>query len=396
MEALARQPIRQIQSMKPSIAFVFGTRPEVIKLAPVIGSFEDADGVIAKLWSTGQHREMLSQALKVFDLEPDRELALMGENQTLAGLSSRILTALDELIVAERPSLMVVQGDTTTAMIGSLAAYYRRVPVAHVEAGLRTNNKYSPFPEEMNRRLIGSIADLHFAPTESARHNLISEGIDPARVHVTGNTAIDALLLTVKRNEGEALAVCTMNGAEISSKDLAGKRLVLVTAHRRESHDSGLAAIAAAVKQIAALPDSIVIFALHYNPNVRAAVLPILNDCPNVHLTEPLDYVTFCRLMQRAFLILTDSGGIQEEAPSLGVPVLVMRDTTERREGIESGNAVLVGTSTDTIVDCALSLWEDASSYSRMQRAANPYGDGHAAQRIHSRILEKLSAGALG
>ncbi|MBA3340341.1 MAG: UDP-N-acetylglucosamine 2-epimerase (non-hydrolyzing) [Gemmatimonadaceae bacterium] len=371
--------------------FVLGTRPEVIKLAPVILRFRESPDFSIHVCSTGQHREMLAQAFDAFGLSPDRELGLMGENQTLAGLSARVLDALDDLYRATTPSLVIVQGDTTTAMVGALGSYYRRIPVAHVEAGLRTDNKYSPFPEEINRRLIGSIADLHFAPTTAARDNLLREGVAGASVHVTGNTAIDALLLTVRRQRNTALALRSLSGALIPEHELAAKRLVLVTAHRRENHDKGLASICAAVARIAQLPGALVVFSLHYNPNVRATVLPLLERCDNVHLTEPLDYVSFCRAMERSYLILTDSGGIQEEAPSLGRPVLVMRDTTERPEGIAAGNARLVGTSTEEIVRQATALWSDAALYDRMRQARNPYGDGHAAERIHAVVANRLS-----
>jgi len=376
--------------------FALGTRPEVIKLAPVILRFKESSRFAVNVCSTGQHREMLAQAFRAFDLEPDRELGVMTENQTLADLSSRAIAALDQVFRAENPSLVFVQGDTTTAMIAALGSYYHRIPVAHVEAGLRTNNKFSPFPEEMNRRLIGSIADMHFAPTPRARDNLIREGVSREAIHITGNTAIDALLLVIEKERERPLHVETLSGRELGDDDLAARKLVLVTAHRRENHEAGLTSICAAITRIAELPDAVVIFSVHFNPNVRATVIPLLQECPNVHLTDPLDYVTFARLMQRSYLILTDSGGIQEEAPSLKRPVLVLRDTTERQEGLDAGNALLLGTGTDDIVRAVSRLWNDSALYEEMTQVGNPYGDGHAAERIFDIASRHLRANADG
>ena len=368
--------------MRRKLMFVMGTRPEVIKLAPLVAKFRKYDAFDVRICATGQHREMLSQALEAFGLLADVNLELMTDNQSLASVTARAVTGLDEVYARENPSLVFVQGDTTTAMAGALAAFYRRIPIAHVEAGLRTDNRFSPFPEEINRRLIGSIADIHLAPTESARTNLIDEGVPANAIHVTGNTAIDALLSTVERFNGTAPALKNLSGDDVDAQFLKQKRLVLVTAHRRESHGEGLASICEALARISELQDAEVLYPVHFNPNVRKIVRERLEKVPHVHLTDPLDYCTFSQLMSLSFLILTDSGGIQEEAPSLGKPVLVLRDTTERQEGIDSVNELLVGTSTDAIVRATTELWSNPSHYARMAAAANPYGDGHAADRI--------------
>lgn len=376
--------------MKHRVVFVLGTRPEVIKLAPVIECMRSHGQFDVRLCSTGQHREMLSQALSAFGLCADVNLDLMTADQTLSGLTARAVVALDKVYESENPSLVLVQGDTTTAMSGALAGYYRRILVGHVEAGLRTDNKYSPFPEEINRRLIGSIADLHFAPTSAARSNLLREGVSDESIHVTGNTAIDALLGVVNRTVSAPLEVKTLTGQEITKRDLEGKRLILVTAHRRENHDVGLDAICEALTEAAKLPDAFIVFAVHLNPNVRAVVLPRLQHVPNVHLTEPLDYVTFSALMQKSYLILTDSGGIQEEAPALGRPVVVLRENTERQEGVAAGNARLVGVNAPAILNAVRELWNDHTIYDRMATASNPYGDGLASERIVSAIARRL------
>jgi len=376
---------------RPRVLVVVGTRPEVIKLAPVIQRLRATGVLDVQVCATGQHRELLDQALAHFDLSPDHDLALMTRDQSLAELTARALVALDELLARVAPALTFVQGDTSTAFAAALASYYRRVPVAHVEAGLRTGNKHSPYPEEINRRFIAPVADLHFAPTESARSNLLSESIPEHSVRVTGNTAIDALFYTLQRERGRPLAFRTLDGHTVDDAALAGNRLLLVTAHRRENHERGLANICAALAQIAERhADVRIVFSLHFNPNVRRAVLPLLSARPNVHLVDPLNYQTFCRLMERAYLILTDSGGIQEEAPSLGKPVLVLRDTTERPEGIAAGNARLLGTATETVVAHVDELWTDRAAYARMAEARNPYGDGRAAERIEAITHEFL------
>ena len=377
------------------ILFVVGTRPEAIKLAPVVLRFLRSECCDVRVCSTGQHREMLEQALQHFAITPDHHLSVMTVDQSLAGLSARALQALDETLASTRPDCIMVQGDTTTAMIAALAAYYHRIPVAHVEAGLRTNDKYSPFPEEINRRLIGSMADLHFAPTDTARQNLLREGTPDRRIFVTGNTAIDALLLTIQCHRAEPLEIQALDGTRHTVEEVQDRRLVLVTAHRRENHEAGLRGVCAAVETISRLPGAIVLFAVHRNPNVRATVLPALAGRPNVLLTDPLDYLTFTRLMDRAFLILSDSGGIQEEAPALGKPVLVLRDTTERPEAIAAGNALLVGCDPGRIVSAVRELWEHPGRYQRMATARNPFGDGRAAERIFDVTMAYLDrAGA--
>ncbi len=380
----------RIETGKPLITFVFGTRPEVIKMAPVTTAFEESGLFRLSLCASGQHREMLHQALAAFGLKADVDLDVMSENQTLAELTSRLLSRLDATFRSEMPAMVVVQGDTTTAMAGALAAFYHQIPVLHVEAGLRTAYRYSPFPEEINRRIIGSIAELHMAPTEAARANLLREGISDSAIAVTGNTAIDALLSTLRRLAPVKLEVRTSNGTVIDEPELSERRLVLVTAHRRENHAEGLSFICEALEKIAQLPDATVVFPVHLNPNVRSIVLPRLAGLPHVHLTEPLDYTVFSRLLDRAFVILTDSGGIQEEAAALGKPVLVLRDNTERQEGISAGNAVLAGTSPDEIVRATTALWTDPALYAGMAGASNPYGDGHAADRILEAACRRL------
>lgn len=382
--------------MKPTVMFILGTRPEAIKLAPVIAALATTQPFVVKTCSTGQHRQMLEGVLESFGISADIDLDVMLPDQTLATLTSRLLLALDKVFADEEPQVVVVQGDTTSAMAGALAAYYRQIPVVHVEAGLRSGDKYSPFPEEMNRRLISSVASLHFAPTEAARAHLLEEGIDAALVEVTGNTAIDALLMTVKRRLNEPLLLDSSNAGPMDLSALGESRLVLVTAHRRESHETGLASICAAVKEIAAMPGAVVVFPVHLNPRVQETVSPALRDLPNVFLTAPLDYPTFARVMGKSFLILTDSGGIQEEAPSLGVPVLVMRAVTERQEGIDAGNARLVGTDAAAILASVRELWNEPSVHDVMSRAPNPYGDGTASAGIARTMTKVFGSGDSG
>ena len=373
------------------ILVVVGTRPEAIKLAPVIKRLREDPCFVVEICATGQHRELLDQALRHFDLQPDHDLAVMTERQSLSSLTSRTIEGMDALIRRTSPQLVMVQGDTTSAMTAALAAFYQRVAVAHVEAGLRTNEKYSPFPEEINRRVIASIADIHFAPTAGARDNLLREGVDPSAIHVTGNTAIDALLWTVARFDDSEQSFRAIIGPSLDTRTLAGKRVVLVTAHRRENHDAGIEEICEALLTIAALPDAAIVLPVHYNPNIRQVVLSRLGGRENIHLIDPLDYLSFARMLLRAFLVLTDSGGVQEEAPSLGKPVLVMRDTTERPEGITAGNAILVGIQARKIARAVEELWTDDRSLSRMTQVANPYGDGNAAERIYSVISTRFA-----
>jgi len=371
---------------------VVGTRPEAIKLAPVIRRLREDACFSVEICATGQHRELLDQALEHFELEPDHDLAVMVENQSLAKLTARTIDGMAGLLRKTAPQIVIVQGDTTSAMTAALSAFYERIPVAHVEAGLRTKDKYSPFPEEINRRLIAGIAHWHFAPTTGARDNLLREGVAPESIHVTGNTAIDALMWAVAHlgNHDEMLPAIV--GDALDTRALHGRRVVLVTAHRRENHERGIGDICDALLSISALPGAIIVFPVHYNPNVRKIVVSRLGGKENVHLLDPVGYGSFTRLLSRAFLVLTDSGGVQEEAPSLGKPVLVMRDTTERPEGITAGNAILVGTRTTEVREAVEKLWEDDGARARMARVANPYGDGKAAERIFSVIRDHCAA----
>lgn len=360
---------------------VLGTRPEAIKLAPVIKELEQHPGVASKVCVTAQHREMLDPFLKLFEIKPDYDLDIMQPNQSLFDVTAKALLGLKDVLDAERPDIILVQGDTTTAFAAALAAFYLKIRVGHVEAGLRTENKYNPFPEEINRRLVTHLADFHFAPTERARANLLAEGVRDEAICVTGNTVVDALLMTLERTRGQD----PLPDLPIEPD----RRLLLVTAHRRESFGEGLINICRALKEIAESTDDVeIVYPVHLNPNVRATVQRELRGIERVHLMPPLDYVSFVHLMSRAYLILTDSGGIQEEAPSLGKPVLVMREATERPEAIEAGVAKLVGTAPQRIVGETLRLLKDGEEYNRMARARNPFGDGHAAKRIVDVLLK--------
>ncbi|GBC85854.1 UDP-N-acetylglucosamine 2-epimerase [bacterium HR11] len=376
------------------ILVVFGTRPEAIKLAPVVHGIRQVPDLEAVVCVTGQHREMLDQALAFFQVRPDFDLAIMQPDQSLYEVTANAIQRLEEVVVRVRPDWVVVQGDTTTTLMGALAAYYARVPVAHVEAGLRTNDKYAPFPEEMNRRLTSHIADVHFAPTERARQNLLREGIAPATVFVTGNTVIDALLWAVRRVQEDPTWVDPLVWDGLGTET---RRVVLVTAHRREAFGEGLREIGRAVRDLAHRhPDCVFVWPVHLNPNVRQAVAEVLGPVVrprrygdrsywsggNIWLLEPVDYPTLVWLLNRSYLVLTDSGGIQEEAPTLGKPVLVLRDVTERPEGVEAGTALLVGPHYERILQTVEALLTDAEAYERISRAVNPYGDGRAAERI--------------
>jgi UDP-N-acetylglucosamine 2-epimerase (non-hydrolysing) len=376
---------------KPRILFVVGTRPEAIKLAPVIQRFQESGIVCPMICSTGQHREMLAQALGYFGLFPDIDLTVMQPNQSLAQLTARAVAGVDSAIDRTKPAMVFVQGDTTSAMSGALASYYQRVPVAHVEAGLRTYDRRAPFPEESNRRMIAPLVDLHFAPTPSAARNLRNEGIPEADIHVTGNTSIDALLATLARHVDQWPGLEDLDGRCVQRGQWQGKRVLLVTAHRRENHGAGLNALCDGIERLLELPGIVVVFPVHPNPIVRGIVTQRLRRLHDVVLTPPMDYPTFCSMMSLSYLILTDSGGVQEEAPSLGKPVLVMRETTERPEGIETGNARLIGMDAESIVDGVSDLWQNASVYQRMTRGANPYGDGTAARKIVTHTLTFLA-----
>lgn len=370
------------------VLFVFGTRPEAIKLAPLIRELSLRPGFTPVVCVTGQHRRMLDQVLTLFRICPDYDLNVMEDNQSVFDVTARSLPRLGEVMERERPDVVLVQGDTTTVMTGALAAYYLRIPIGHVEAGLRTGDKYNPFPEEINRVFADLVADLLFAPTEGAKRNLLVQGVDPGRIFVTGNTAIDALLDVAERLAGmdgadgmfegipEPLLDCLNDGE-------SPRRLVLVTGHRRESFGEDLERICMALGEIASRnPDVEVVYPVHLNPNVRVPVRRILGGSRRVHLLEPLGYAPFVWLMKRSYLVLTDSGGIQEETPSLGKPTLVMRKVTERPEGIEAGAAELVGVETGSIVSATQRLLDDGDVYRSMSAVRNPYGDGQASRRI--------------
>lgn len=369
---------------------IFGTRPEAIKLAPVVQALVARAEVAHTLCVTGQHREMLDQVLRIFGLVPDHDLAVMRPGQDLTHVTTAVLQGLGPVLDQVRPDWVIVQGDTTTAFAASLAAFYRRIPVAHVEAGLRTHDILSPWPEEMNRQLTGRIASLHFPPTEAAAANLCREGIAEDRMLVTGNTVIDALHWVAARLDSD-LALSARFAEEFAWLD-PRRRKILVTGHRRENFSGGLARVCQALARLAARGDVQVVYPVHLNPTVQATAEAVLKDSPAVHLIPPLDYLPFVYLMKQAQLIVTDSGGIQEEAPGMGIPVLVTRDTTERPEAIAAGTARLVGTDEVALVAAATELLDDSAAYAAMARAKNPFGDGHAAERIVARLLQEKSA----
>ncbi|MDT8759710.1 UDP-N-acetylglucosamine 2-epimerase (non-hydrolyzing) [Sphingomonas psychrotolerans] len=363
----------------PKVLVVFGTRPEAIKLFPVIQALQAQGGTQVRTCVTAQHRGLLDQVLAIAGIVPDIDLDVMTPGQSLDELTARLLTGLGKVLDAEKPDRVLVQGDTATAMVGALAAYYRKVPVGHVEAGLRSGDIYQPWPEEVNRRIVAPIADQHFAPTETAAEALRRENVDPATIHVTGNTVIDALHATRERIAADPSLASGLDGI---AERFTGKRLVLVTTHRRENFGDGMAGIADAIGRIAARPDTAVLFPMHPNPNVVSVMDRILGDRHNICRIDPLDYPHFIRALGMAEIVLSDSGGVQEEAPALGKPVLVMRETTERPEGVAAGTARLVGTDPDRIVSEISTLLDVPQAYSAMARAHNPFGDGHAAERI--------------
>ncbi|WP_144148428.1 non-hydrolyzing UDP-N-acetylglucosamine 2-epimerase [Paraburkholderia sp. BCC1884] len=364
-----------------TILLTFGTRPEAIKMAPLVKRLQRAAGIDCRVCVTGQHREMLDQVLELFEIRPDFDLNVMKRGQDLYDVTSSITLGMRDVLSACRPDMVLVHGDTTTTMAASLAAFYQRIPVGHVEAGLRTGNLLSPWPEEANRKLTGVLAALHFAPTERARDNLLAEGVPAQRIVVTGNTVIDALLQVRSRLAADATLCET--AARALPRFSPDRRVILVTGHRRESFGAGFEQICAALLQIArAHPDVDIVYPVHLNPAVREPVNRLLTGVANIHLLEPLDYLPFVRLMDRAHLILTDSGGVQEEAPSLGKPVLVMRETTERQEAVDAGVVQLVGTSAQRIASGVTHLLNDAGSYRAMTRGGNPYGNGQASERI--------------
>lgn len=369
------------------ILVVFGTRPEAIKLAPVVQALEARPGCKLSVCTTGQHREMLRQVLTLFSIEPTIDLAVMTPGQSLAEVTTRILDGLSAILKRERFDYVLVQGDTTTAFAASLAAYYEKIPVAHVEAGLRSGDIYAPWPEEVNRRMISAIGALHFAPTAEARDNLLREGGDPASIMVTGNTVIDALQQFQRRLADDRDLARRL--AESFDFLEATRRLILVTGHRRENFDGGIERLCNALLSIAERGDVQVVYPVHPNPNVKGPVSERLFGHPRITLLDPLDYPAFVYLMTRAEIILTDSGGVQEEAPALGKPVLVTRETTERPEGVAAGTALLVGTDEAKIVGALTKLLDDALAYNAMSQAHNPYGDGKASARIVDAILAR-------
>lgn len=381
------------------VLLVFGTRPEAIKMAPLVKSLQfRPERFCTQVCVTGQHREMLDQVLRVFDIQPDYDLNIMQQGQDLYDVTSRVLVGMRDVLTETKPDIVLVHGDTTTSMAAAMASFYQQIPVGHVEAGLRTYNIYSPWPEEMNRQLTGRIATFHFAPTQLAKENLLKENVELDRIIVTGNTVIDALHIVIKRlNDDEAVRTIVRQDILAKGYDtnrLMGKRrLILVTGHRRENFGDGFQNICHAIKLLAdRYPDADFVYPVHLNPNVRKPVFDILGDrmLKNVFLIEPLQYMPFVYLMEHSYLILTDSGGIQEEAPGLGKPVLVMRDTTERPEAIAAGTVLLVGTDREIIQQNVIALMEQPLLYRRMSEAVNPYGDGAASSRIIQFLSDRL------
>lgn len=369
---------------KIKLMTVFGTRPEAIKMCPLVLEMQKYPDFIEPIVAvTAQHREMLDQVLQLFAIKPDYDLNIMTAGQTLYDVTGRALAGLKDVLAEAQPDMVLVHGDTTTTFVGALASFYAQIPVGHVEAGLRTGNKFSPYPEEMNRKLTGAIADIHFAPTSTSKNNLLKENIDPAAIVVTGNTVIDALQTTVK-------ADYRFTDSGLQKALAGGKRLILVTTHRRENLGEPMRHVYQALRKVLENhPDVEAIFPVHKNPKVREIVDEELGKLAQVHLIEPLDYEPFANLMAKVDIVLTDSGGIQEEAPALGKPVLVLRDTTERPEAVDAGTVKLVGTAYDDVLRETSLLLDDSKYYQSMAEAANPYGDGRACERIIRKILHK-------
>ena len=359
---------------------VFGTRPETIKMAPLVKELEKRKEIESVICVTGQHRQMLDQVLGAFDITPDYDLNIMKDGQTLTDITVGVLEGMNRVIEEVKPDIVLVHGDTSTAFATALSAFYQRVPVGHVEAGLRTYNKYSPYPEEINRQFIGTVADMNFSPTEKSKNNLISEGKDPATVYVTGNTAIDAMSLTVREDYFDEV-----------TEWAKGSRLIVLTAHRRENIGDTMKGMFRAIRKICEkYPDVKIVYPVHLNPAVVSAANEVLGNMDRIRLIKPLEVVEFHNLLARSYIILTDSGGIQEEAPSLHKPVIVLRDTTERPEGVEAGTLKLAGTDENVIFEMIDSLLSDKEEYDKMAKAENPYGDGHASERIADAIIEKF------
>ena len=369
------------------IMIVFGTRPEAIKMAPLIKEIKNYAALELRVCITGQHREMLDQVLKLFEIIPDYDLALMSPGQTLTELTGKVIAGMERVFEDWRPELVLVHGDTTTTFAASLAAYYQKIAVYHVEAGLRTHDIYSPWPEELNRRMVGAIAAVHFAPTQKAAQNLMTENIATECINITGNTVIDALLEVNQKIESD-VALKSSISKQFPFLDKT-KRLVLVTAHRRENFGAGFESICNAISAISKRNDVQIVYPVHLNPSVQEPVYRILGNNPNVHLIAPQDYLPFIFLMSSSYIILTDSGGIQEEAPSLGKPVLVLRDNTERPEAVHAGTVILVGTEEDKIVKSVENLLDNIDFYNQMSVASNPYGDGNAAKRIVATLFKE-------
>ena len=371
-----------MEKKKIKVMTVFGTRPEAIKMAPIVLELQKhPDTIIPVVAVTAQHREMLDQVLHLFHIKPDYDLDIMAAGQTLFDITSKAMNGLDKVLTKENPDIVLVHGDTTTTFAGALAAYYHQTAVGHVEAGLRTHNKYSPFPEEMNRQLTGRIADLHFAPTATSEKNLLAENVPQDKIFVTGNTVIDALHHTVQDNFG-------FEDEVLQNVDFGNTRIILVTTHRRENPGEPMRHVYKALRRLTEeFADVEVVFPVHKNPKVRQVVKEELGGLAKVHLIDPLDYEPFANVMHRASLILTDSGGVQEEAPALGKPVLVLRDTTERPEAVAAGTVKLIGTDCERVYEEAKRLLTDEAEYSRMAESVNPYGDGQAARRIIQAIL---------
>lgn len=366
---------------KIKVMSVFGTRPEAIKMAPLVKKLEETEEIESMICVTAQHREMLDQVLEIFDLHPQHDLDIMQARQTLFTITTKALNGLGEVMAEEKPDLVLVHGDTSTTFAGALAAYYNQIPVGHVEAGLRTYDKYQPFPEEMNRKLTGALTDLHFAPTPLAKEHLRKENVDAEGIFITGNTVIDALAHTIEEDY-------TFSVAELNDIDFKSKRVIAMTAHRRENLGEPIRNICHAVKRLVLeYPDVEVVYAVHKNPAVMEPVNEILGGLDRVHLTDPLDLKDMHNLMSRSFLVLTDSGGLQEEVPSMGKPVLVLRNVTERPEGVEAGTLKLAGTEEETIYAMAKELLDDSVAYGKMAGAKNPFGDGEASRRIVESIL---------
>ncbi|WP_460292732.1 non-hydrolyzing UDP-N-acetylglucosamine 2-epimerase [Clostridium tertium] len=361
---------------KKKIITIFGTRPEAIKMAPLVKELEKREGIDSKVCVTAQHREMLDQVLDYFDIEPDFDLNIMKNKQTLTGITNRVLEGLEEIFLQEKPDMILVHGDTTTTFSGALAAFYQQIKVGHVEAGLRTFDKYSPFPEEMNRKLTGALADLHFAPTKGSKTNLLREGINEENIYITGNTVIDAMLHTVKEDY-------IFDNDTLNKIDFKNKKVIMITAHRRENWGEGIDNICEALNKIVDENEDVeLIYLVHLNPVVKDVVYNKLGNKERVHLLPPLDTKETHNLMNKCFMVMTDSGGLQEEAPHLGKPVLVLRDVTERPEAVEYGTVKLVGTDIDKILLEANNLINNKDAYIKMSKAANPYGDGLASKRI--------------